>query len=372
MLTDFRYALRMLRRNPGFAATAVLTLALGTGVSTAIFSVVYAVLLKPLPVADAERVVGVFRTMPSLGRARDAVSGVRFEEWRARADVFAVLAASSRKPFDLMLDHGAERVEGEIVSGNFFELLGVPAALGRVLGAQDERPGDTVPCVISEALWRHHLGTDPDVLGRNIMSSGVSMTIVGVVSDDFARWRHPARIWAPYRLTPALLPPAVLARDGYSVFQVFARLTPGVTIAQAQASLSGLDARLDEAFGGADPDRDVDIAAIRTVAVDARLRRSLWMLGVTAGLVLALACANVGGQLVARSVQRRREMATRAALGGSVRRLAMQLVVEIAVLAAAGGAAGLLLAVWMVPALMAAAPPDISRVSLTALDRPAW
>jgi putative ABC transport system permease protein len=369
--TDLRYALRLLRRTPSFTTTAVLTLGLGIGVTSAVFAVLHGVLFRPLPILDDDRVVAIYRTIPSMQRWRDSVSGVRFEEWRARAEVFADLAATNRKPFDLMLGGVAERVEGEIVSGNFFELLGVSAVHGRVFTRRDEQSPDVVPCVISEALWRQHFLADPAVLGRSIIASGLHMSVVGVVSDAFARWRHPIAIWTPYKLTPALLSPAILSSDGYSVLEVLARLRPGVTIDQAGASLASVDARLDEAFGGPDPKRDVDVIALRESAVDARLRRSLWLVGVIAVLILILASANVGSQLLARSVPRQREMATRAALGGTRLRLMTQMATETALLAAMAGCVGVLVAAWVIPLLTSAAPGEVGRVSIS-LDWPAW
>jgi putative ABC transport system permease protein len=372
VLADVRYALRLFRRTPSFTATAVLTLALGMGVTTAIFAVVYGVLFRPLPISDGDRVVAVFRTTPSLQRWRDQVSGVRFDEWRARTDAFADMAATSRKPFDLMLGKAAERVEGEVVSGNFFEMLGVSAVHGRVFTRGDDAAGDAVPCVISEALWRQHFLADPAVLGRTISSAGTTLTVVGVVGGAFARWRYPAEIWAPYKLTPALLAPAILSNDGYGVLHVLGRLKRGVTIDRAGAQLASLDAQLDAAFGGVDATRDVNVVGLRDSAVDARLRRSLWFLGISAVLILILASANVGSQLLARSVPRRREMATRTALGGTRLRLTMQLATEATLLATVGGCAGVLIAAWTIPILTSVAPPDIARVSVIALDRAAW
>jgi predicted permease len=372
VLTDLRYALRLLRRSPSFTISAVLTLALGIGMTTAIFTVTYSALLRPLPIAEDRTAVAVFSTTPSMQRWRDSVSGVRFDEWRARSQAFEDIAAASRRPFDLVVGGRAERVEGEIVSANFFEVLGVSAVHGRILSAQDEHASETVPCVISEALWRSHFSGDPGILGKTIKSSGLTMTVVGVVADAFARWRDPVAVWVPYKLTPGLLAPATLSSDGYHVLHVLARLQPGVTIGQARASLAALDAQLDIAFGGPDPNRDIDVVALRELAVDARIRRSLWVLGATAILVLILASANVGSQLIARSVPRRREIATRTAMGATRFRLTMQMIVETACLAILGGIAGVLVAAWTIPLLISAAPIEVGRVSVIGFDQVAW
>jgi predicted permease len=368
VFADVRYALRLLRRTPGATTSAILTLGLGIGVTTAIYSVVYAVLFRPLPIAADRGAVAVFVTMPSMQRSRDAVSGVRFDEWRARADVFTDMAASNRKPFDLMVGGTAERLDGEIVSGNFFEVLGVSALHGRVFTTRDEEAPDVVPCVISEALWRRYFSADPAILGRRIRSSGPAMTIVGVVPDAFARWRDPVALWAPYKLTPALLPPATLSSDGYRTLQVIGRLKPGVGVDQARTSLARLDEQLDVALRQPDPSRGVDVIPLREVAVDARLRRSLSLLAAIAVLILLLASANVGSQLIARSVPRRREWATRTALGGTQWRLTMQLATETTMLAALGGAVGVLIAVWTIPFLTLAAPREIGRLPVIAFD----
>jgi len=367
-----RHAFRLIWRSPGFTATAVLTMALGIGVSTAIFTVVYGVLFRPLPIADGDRVVAVSRSTPQLQRHGEPASGARFEEWRARGDVFADMAASYRRQLDLMLREGAERIDGELVSSNFFDALGVAGIHGRVFTRQADRSAAGVPCVVSEALWRGPFLGDPGVIGRTITVSTVPMTIVGVVADDFARWREPVSIWIPYALTPTLLTRSTFVDDGYSLFQVVARLAPGITIEGAQAAMAAHDASVDAAFGEPDPARDVQVVAAREATVDTRLRRSLWLLGITAVLVLILASANVGCQLLARSVPRRREMATRRALGGTPRRLATQLVTESTVLATAGALLGVLGAAWTIPLLKWAAPPEITRTSVVSLDPAAW
>jgi putative ABC transport system permease protein len=366
---ELRYAIRLLRRSPSFTVSAVFTLALGIGMTTAIFTVAYSALLRPLPIGQDRTAVAVFRTTPAMQRSRDSVSGVRFDEWRARSQVFEGMAASSRRPLDLLVGGTAERVEGELVSANFFEVLGASAVHGRVLSAQDEEVSETVPCVISETLWRSHFSGDPGILGTTLKSSGLTMTVVGVMADAFARWRAPVAIWAPYKLTPGLLPPTTLSNDGYHVFHVLARLRPGVGIDQARTRLAALDAQLDIAFGGPDPDRDVDVVPLRDLAVDARLRRSLWVLGATALLVLLLASANVASQLLARSVPRRREIATRTAMGATRFRLTLQVIAETVCLAALGGIAGVVIAAWTIPLLVSAAPVEMGRVSVSGFDR---
>lgn len=372
MLSDLRHAVRLLRRAPGFTAAAVLTLALGLGATTTIFAVAYGVLLRPLPISRADRVVAIFATNREMGSSREPVSGVRFEAWRNRTDAFVDMAATSAHTFDLMLGGVAERIDGEIVSGNFFELLGTSPVHGRVFTSRDEqKAAAAVPCVISEGLWRRRFAADPSVLGTSVMAQGLAMTIVGVMPDAFSRWRQSVDIWAPYRLTPSLLPPDILNRDGMAVLYVLGRLAPDGTIDHARTVISALDAQVDVALHGAEQPGSATVVGLRDTAVDATLRRSLWLLSATAILVLILASANVASLLLARSVSRRREMATRAAVGATSARLLRQLLSETALLAAIGACLGLLVAKWTVPILVSLAPAEVARVAIVVIDLPA-
>jgi len=369
MLQDLRHALRLLRRNPGFAVAAVLTLGLGLGSAIAVSAVAYGVLVRPLPIHDGERVVAVFQTNPRMNSWREPVSGLRFEEWRARAGVFAGMTAASNRPLDVMLDGAAERVDGELVAGNFFEVLGVPPLRGRLFTVQDESDGSSIPCVVSERLWRGRFGSAPSVLGEPISIAGVTLTIVGVVPEAFAKWRSPAEVWIPYDLTPTLLPPEVLAEDGYRLLSVLGRLRPGVTLEHANATLAALDAQVSGALGDRGPG-GVAVLPPRDAVTGPALRRSLEILAAASAVILLLASANVASLLLARGVGRKREFATRRALGASPGRLGRQLLAESGVIALGGVGFGLLVASWTIPVLVALAPPEVARRAMVGLDRP--
>lgn len=369
---DLRYAMRTLLRAPGYTVGVVLTLALSLGLATAVFAVVYDIRLRPLPVGRPDEVMALFQTSVETNAMREPVAGARFNEWRRRNEVFTGMAAASRKSFDFPLQGVGARVEGELVSADFFQVLRVEPRLGRVFMSGDmaERVG-TVPCVIAESLWRRVFEADAAVVGRTFQANGVSFTVIGVVPDAFARWRQPAEIWAPYDLTPTLLEPRILASDGYRIFRVFGRLRPGIGPRQADAAIATLDPQIQEFLHGDRDDREgVAVVPLKEAVSDPAVTRSLWLLSGAALLVLCLAAANIAGLTLIRNVSRAREFATRLALGGSVGRLAAQLATEGALLLAFGTSIGLFLGRVALPVLVALAPPDAARAATIATDGP--
>jgi putative ABC transport system permease protein len=371
MRQDLTYALRQLRRNPGFGLGVATTLALGLAGVTAVFSVLYGILLRPLPIERPGEVVSIHRTFTNSPR-KMAISGVRFERWvESSDDIFTGMAASTNASLQFMVDGNALKLSGELVTGNFFEFLGATPLRGRLLTSQDEaNMAGSVPAVIAESLWRQQFAADPSILGRPLISKEVSLTIVGVVPDAFARWRHPAVIWAPYRLTPALVPPQQLARDGYNILYPLARLRPGLTIESATPLMNALDTRVSEAVAWEDPRYGAALIPVRDLTTPPTLRRSLWILSAVTVLVLVLATANVASLMLTRAVRRRREFATRLALGAGLGRLTRQLLIEAGVLATIGGAVGVLLATWTMPVLIALAPAQATASSVIVIDWP--
>lgn len=367
---DLTYALRQLRRNPGFGLAVATTLAVGLGGVTAVFSVLYGILLRPLPIERPGEVVSLHRTYRDSSR-KIPVSGVRFDRWVEANDTFTGMAASTNASLQFLVGGSALKLSAELVSANFFEFLGTTPLHGRLLTSQDETDaGGSVPAVIAESLWRQHFASDSSILGRALVSKDVSLAIVGVVPDAFARWRHPAVLWAPYRLTPALVRPQELARDGYGILYPLARLRPGLTAVTATPIVNALDARVSEAVERKDPRYGVALVPVRDLTTPPSLRRSLWILSAVTVLVLILAAANVASLMLTRAIRRRREFATRLALGAGPGRLTRQLLIEVGVLAVIGGAVGVLFATWTMPVLIALAPAAATASSVIAIDWP--
>jgi len=350
LIGDLRYGLRMLLRTPSVSALAVLALALGIGANSAIFSVVYAVLLRPLPVRDASNLVAIASYNPKFNVPPINPGYSAMASWQKQATSFESVAASWAGTGDLAAGRETEKVPYWRVSASFFPTLGVQPALGRGFTGAEDKPGAGHVAVVSHELWRRLFFEQPAAVGSTITLEGDIYTIVGVAPRGFHVDGKPAGIYVPIALDPA-------DRKTYLPVSVYARLKPGVTVAQANSEMEAVSARLDTRGGG----WRARVAGLRDSMVrDVRLR--LLVLLSAVGMVLLIACANIASLLLARSATRQREAAIRAALGAPRGRLLRQFLTESVLLALLGGAAGLMVALWcvrLVPLLENARLPNL-------------
>ncbi len=358
LLQDVRYGLRMLRKAPSFTAVAVLTLALGIGANTAIFSLINSTLLRPVPgIAEPNRLVTIGRTMPD--DPFDNSSYPNYLDLRAQNTVFSEVAAYHALPLNLSGDGRSERVSGLLVSANYFRVLGVQMARGREFEESEDVLNSARVAVISHAMWVRRFGSDPGMIGRTLAINGQPATIVGIAGRDFrGSDTDTYDIWVPMGMVPTVLPGWLKVEEWMPRRQavwimLIARLKPGVTFEQANAETKTIFARLRAAY----PQelKDVDVTLMRGVGMEPdssreMLRLSALLLGVVT-LLLLLACANIANLVLARATARRREVAVRTALGASRARVMRQLVTGSMLLGLLGGATGLVISVWMAGAI---------------------
>jgi predicted permease len=359
---DVRFAWRCYRRAPAFALLVVATLALGIGASTAIFSIVNGVLLRPLALRDPDRLLWISETN-SRGDTISA-SWMNYVDWRSRAHSFDGLAASRGNSFDLTGLGQARRVPGRMVTGNFFQTLGVEPALGRTFNDTDETPGAERVAIVSREFWQRHLDGDPGVLGRTLTLDGKPHTIVGVLPAGFRYLRSYDVFTALGSISGE---PWLADRGNHQGFVAIGRLRAGATREAANAELQQIEADLTRSYPATNSNIGVVVEPLAARLVKT-IRGTLLVLSGAVGILLLIACVNVAGLLVARGAARQHELAVRAALGGRRGRLMLQLLVESTLLSLAGGALGVGIAAALLRALIAIAPPGTPRLDEVALD----
>ncbi len=359
MLKDLRFAFRTLLKSPGFTLMAAIALALGIGANTAIFSVVNAVLLQSMPFEKPERLVMIWEQSPRTGEP-NVINPTNFLTWRKRSQSFERMAAFGEFDVSITGNGEPEVIRCMAVSHGYFEILGVQPILGRWFTANEDLPNSPPVTILSESLWRRRYGSDPGILGKRIQINGRDVAIVGVMPATFRFPQANPEVWQPLGLDPAR------AYSGRGLSSV-ARLKNGVTMATAQAEMNIIAAQLQRERPEFDSKWGITLVSLRQQAVGDVKTPLLVLLGAV-GLVLLIACANVANLMLIRASGRSREMAIRAALGASARRIARQLLVESTLLAAFGGSLGLLLGIEMMNLLVIALPDTIHYANLKEIN----
>ncbi|HWS52486.1 MAG TPA: ABC transporter permease [Pyrinomonadaceae bacterium] len=347
---DLRYGVRALAKHRGFAAVAVVTLALGIGANSTIFSFANGVLLRPLPYRQPERLVMLDETAPKRGTLSMGVSFPNFLDWRAQNRVFEEIAAYQPGSYALVGGGEPEQIRGARVSAGLFEVLGVAPVTGRTILSEEDRPGGETVVILGHGLWERRFGADPRVVGRSVSLNNRPHTVVGVMPPGF-RFPEVADLWVPLALDTQRW-----TRTDHGLSAV-ARLKDGVTLEQAQAEMGAVARRIEEQNPVTNEGMGVTVTDLRAGLVGDYRQSLLILLGVV-GFVLLIACVNVANLLLARASTRRKEISIRAALGASRRRIFRQLITESLVLSALGGALGLALAVWGLKLLLASVPVE--------------
>ena len=363
VLQDIRYSLRAVRRSPSFSLVLILTLALGIGANTAIFSVVYSVLLRPLPYPAGERLVWLGESAPRVPDM--SVTWINFQHWRNESNAFENMAGFANADVTMTGRGDAVLIHAGVVTSSFFQMLGARPLLGRLFSESDDRPGAAPTVVVTPEFWQSTLGGDPGVVGASLPLNGKSYQIIGVLRPGLKFFLRPVGFYLPLGLSAG----STVDRAEHRGIRVLGLLKPGTTLAQARTNLDGIMQRL----ALSDPGPEDDHRSSGTYLAEERtgpIRQSLFVLMGAVGLVLIIACANFASLLLVRGSARAREIAIRVAIGAGRARVARQLLTENLVVAALGGGLGLVLAAWCLRTLVLMGPRNIPRLSEARLDVP--
>ena len=359
LLQDIRYGLRTLTRQPGFAATAILTLALGIGATTAIFSVVNAVVLRPMPFDSPDRIMVVTNTNLKTGSRNTTISGPDFFDWRAQSRSFEALSYfTGSGEASVTVNNVSDYTTITRIAPGYFRVFGATALAGRLFTDEEDRPAGSQVAVISEAYWRRQFASDPRIIGSPITFNQRPYTIIGVTA-----LRYPARTDIYY---PDFVAPEAQSRTAHN-YRGVGRLAPGVSVGQAQAEMTSIATGLSRQYPVSNGDKGIAVVPLQDVVVG-DTRQTLFVLLAAVAFVLLIACANVANLLHARAAARGRELVVRAAVGAGRQRLIRQMLTESAVLAMVAGIGGVIVARWGVQALLAFAPPDLPRLDEVTVD----
>jgi putative ABC transport system permease protein len=359
LLQDVRYGLRTLLRQPGFAATAILTLALGIGATTAIFSVVNAVVLRPMPFDAPDRVVVVTNLNLKSGNRNTTISGPDFFDWRAQARSFEVLSYfTGAGETSVTVNNASDYTAVARVAPGYFTVFGATAQVGRLFTAEEQQPGGSDTVVISESYWRRQFGSDPRAIGSTITFGQRTRTIVGVTALSY-----PARTDIYYADPVA---PESQSRTAHN-YRGVGRLAAGVSVVQAQSEMSAIASQLGQQYPLSNAEKGIAVVPVQDIVVG-DTRQTLFVLLAAVAFVLLIACANVANLLLARAAARGRELVVRAAVGAGRMRLIRQMLTESVVLALLAGSGGVIIARWGVSALLALAPEDLPRLNEVTVD----
>jgi predicted permease len=374
LFQDLRYGARMLLKRPGFTAVAVITLALGVGANTAIFSVVNSLLLRPLPYRDSERLAIIWSHSPGANVEQDWPSPGQFSAIKAQGGAFEALALAQGSNVNLTGQAAPERIGALRLSSAVFPLLGAQAALGRVFLPEEDAPGKPMAVILSHGFWQRRFGGDPKALGQSLTINGAAYSIVGVMPPDFSLGYEVmptvGAVSQAELLLPLPLSPEGMNSQGDENYNVLARFKPGVTVAAAQAELNLAVRRLEQQFPDRYPSSRRFSLSVRPLLeqVVGDVKPALLILLGAVGCVLLIACANVANLLLARAAVREREMAIRIAIGAGRWRVVRQLLTESVLLATVGGALGLVAAIWGLAGLRWLNPGDIPRIATIGID----